>query len=151
MARVVMTYEQECLKCTTCKEYLPVTLFSPNPDKARGYQYTCNPCRKDARKEKDHLNGPDSKHYRKFKHLSVKYGLSKEGYMEMLKEQAHRCRICGLDEVDMLDTKLHVDHNHSTGLIRGLLCRACNHGVGNFKDSPELLAKAIDYLEKYDG
>lgn len=51
------------------------------------------------------------------------------------------CRICGL-----LD-KLVVDHNHSTGRLRGMLCSECNFGLGKFKDSKELLLKAFKYLE----
>lgn len=43
---------------------------------------------------------------------------------------------------------LHIDHDHRTGNIRGYLCRACNHGVGNFRDSPELLSVAIAYLSR---
>jgi hypothetical protein len=42
---------------------------------------------------------------------------------------------------------LSVDHNHATGEIRGLLCQACNHAIGKFKDKPELCRKAADYLE----
>ena len=43
--------------------------------------------------------------------------------------------------------RFHIDHDHSTGKVRGLLCTACNMGLGLFKDDPEMLLRAIDYLE----
>lgn len=46
--------------------------------------------------------------------------------------------------------RLHIDHNHGTGKYRGLLCDNCNIGLGHFKDSPALLAKAIEYLKRAD-
>lgn len=58
----------------------------------------------------------------------------------MLAEQDGRCKICGQLK------KLNVDHDHATGEVRGLLCHGCNVGIGFFRDSPELLRSAIDYL-----
>jgi hypothetical protein len=40
-----------------------------------------------------------------------------------------------------------VDHNHSSGKVRGLLCNRCNRAIGMFEDSPELLLSAISYLQ----
>ena len=53
------------------------------------------------------------------------------------------CHICG----DPLTTP-HVDHCHTTGLVRGILCNNCNTGIGMFRDNPELLRAAIDYLQR---
>lgn len=74
--------------------------------------------------------------------LKRKFGLSQEAYDEMFKAQDGRCAICG----EIPDSTLHVDHDHATKEIRGLLCRGCNTGLGNFKDSPDLLLKAMKYL-----
>jgi hypothetical protein len=80
--------------------------------------------------------------------LKSKYNLDLDGYEKKLKEQGHKCAICGVDEID-LDTKLAVDHDHKTNKVRDLLCRSCNVGLGNFKDSIRLLTYAIAYLDKH--
>lgn len=56
-----------------------------------------------------------------------------------------RCAMCGLEE-SKHNGLLHMDHDHATGMFRGWLCRTCNQGIGLLKDSPELLKKAISYL-----
>jgi hypothetical protein len=61
--------------------------------------------------------------------------------------QDGKCAICGVHEAYAPRKRLAVDHDHRTGAIRGLLCGNCNVGLGQFKDSPELLAAAIRYLE----
>jgi hypothetical protein len=55
------------------------------------------------------------------------------------------CKLCGVHQSD-LKVSLAVDHNHNTGKIRGLLCMTCNRALGLFKDSPELLEKAKQYI-----
>jgi hypothetical protein len=50
----------------------------------------------------------------------------------------------------MPEEKACIDHDHETGKPRGILCRMCNLGLGHFKDSPELLRKAAEYLERTD-
>lgn len=54
------------------------------------------------------------------------------------------CQICGVEFKDKI-TKQY-DHDHATGKVRGVLCRSCNYGLGNFKDNPVLLIKAQSYL-----
>ena len=74
------------------------------------------------------------------------YGLEPEEYNNLLKRQQHKCAICGVDEAD-LKMRLHVDHDHKNGHVRGLLCTNCNVGLGNFKDSQEFLLYALLYLQ----
>jgi len=81
-------------------------------------------------------------------HLKCTYNITLEEYNKKLQAQNHKCVICGTDETQ-LTRKLHVDHCHSTGKIRDLLCVHCNTGLGHFKESIENLAKAISYLEKH--
>ena len=69
------------------------------------------------------------------------------GFDEMYKTQNGKCLICGVTE-SCLGHRLAVDHCHTTGKIRGLLCKSCNTAIGNFKDNIDNLKNAIIYLEK---
>lgn len=81
------------------------------------------------------------------KRYKERYGITFEQYKQMLKNQNHKCAICGIDEVDSRNNKLCVDHCHTTGKVRMLLCHNCNCGLGHFQDNPELLIKASEYLK----
>lgn len=72
-----------------------------------------------------------------------KYGLTPEQLANVLMQG--RCAICGSTE------RLHIDHNHATGLVRERLCMDCNQGIGRFKEDPDLMLAAIAYLEKHNG
>lgn len=72
------------------------------------------------------------------------YGVYPETIAAMQAEQEGRCAICSKKP-----KRLVVDHNHSTGKIRALLCHCCNVGIGLFKENPGALAAAIRYLEKH--
>jgi hypothetical protein len=77
-------------------------------------------------------------------HLKQKYGLTVEDYERMLEAQGGGCAICGRPPRD--DISLHVDHDHETGLIRGLLCFPGNNAIGLMKDDPERLVRAAEYI-----
>lgn len=76
------------------------------------------------------------------------FGITIEDYKQMNEEQGGKCAICGSEIGDAMGNRLYVDHNHKTGKVRGLLCSDCNFGIGKFRDSPELMKKAIRYLEE---
>lgn len=71
------------------------------------------------------------------------YGISIEDYGRRFVEQGGRCAICDEPQSDKL---LVVDHDHQSGVVRGLLCGRCNTGIGQLRDSPMILARAIAYL-----
>ena len=76
------------------------------------------------------------------------YGIDGAEYDRMLSEQFGVCAICKSSNTgDKRGGRFHVDHCHSSGKVRGLLCLACNHGLGKFKDSIESLKRAIGYIE----
>lgn len=73
--------------------------------------------------------------------MRKKYGITFEQYEVMYANQQGKCSIC-LKHKD----RLAVDHCHSTGVVRGLLCRVCNTAIGMLKDDPTLVERALDYL-----
>lgn len=90
------------------------------------------------------------------KKLRNLYGFSVETAQIVLHEIKHgNCHICGRSAADSILKQgragLHVDHNHTTGKVRGLLCSHCNVGLGCYRDSTDLLSKAILYLQTRDG
>jgi len=80
--------------------------------------------------------------------MKLKYGITLEDYEILLKAQEGRCAICGIHE-DLLTRALAIDHCHTTGKIRGLLCNYCNPGLGSFRDSVKSLQAAIMYLQSH--
>lgn len=83
--------------------------------------------------------------------LKRRFGISLDEYNKLLEEQKGVCAICDKPETYTYRGKiknLSVDHDHSNGRIRGLLCYKCNLGIGQFEDSIELLDRAKQYLTK---
>jgi hypothetical protein len=84
-----------------------------------------------------------------------RYGLTEHCYKHLYKRQNGQCAICDRELRLAFDigighgTRANIDHCHKTGLTRALLCTRCNGGLGDFLDSPELLRKAADYLERH--
>jgi hypothetical protein len=77
--------------------------------------------------------------------IRYRFGLTSVKYYAILKDQGGVCKICG-NPPKGKQKRLCVDHDHKTGVIRGLLCEHCNRGLGCFKDDPALLGTAMDYL-----
>lgn len=94
--------------------------------------------------------------YSRWRKLKYIYNISKTQYNDLLERQHSRCAICGVHVDDLVfrtpkHRVLHVDHNHKTGEVRGLLCNDCNVMVGCSQDNTENLKKAIDYLQMKGG
>ncbi len=87
---------------------------------------------------------PEVKRRERAGHLMRKYGMTIEQYDAMLEAQGGGCYICGRPPRD--DISLHVDHDHSTGEIRGILCFRCNNALADFQEDTGLLRNAIGYL-----
>lgn len=87
-----------------------------------------------------------SRRYMHARRLKENFGLDRQDYQTMLVAQGGVCAICGLPPIE--DFALAIDHDHETGVIRGLLCRQCNVGIGNLRDDPALLRAALRYLER---
>lgn len=81
--------------------------------------------------------------------LKNKYKITLSDYNDLLLEQNGRCAICGKDrDFGGQGNKLHVDHDHKTGSVRGLLCNGCNVGLAHFGDNVNSLSSAIEYLRR---
>lgn len=94
------------------------------------------------RKNKERVQGHE---------IKTRFGISLDDYNKMMEDQQGVCKICGLPESKLdhrskLPRRLAVDHCHSTGKVRGLLCSDCNTALGLMKDNPKLLNEAIKYL-----
>ena len=140
------------LKCSTCKEDKDESCFHKAGNKKRGYQFSCISCRKKIKdKQKNSMTSEEWYLTQRQYWLKSKYGLNLEDYNNLVKEQNHKCAICDTDEVDSFKGLLFVDHCHTTGKIRGLLCHHCNTALGKFKDSESILMKAIEYVRKSNG
>lgn len=78
--------------------------------------------------------------------ILYEYGITLEGLEKLIALQDHKCPICSRP---LGDTKHVLDHSHELGRVRGVLCYACNIGLGKFQDSPILLDRALDYLSQF--
>lgn len=136
--------------CTACQQEKPLAAFSR--DTRRGYAARCKECRKiELRKWRDKnrqaYNAAERQRYAESpakweRHLRNKYGITVTDYMARLTAQEGRCAICKV----VAEKTLAVDHDHITGVIRGLLCAECNRMLGAAKDRPEVLAAGAAYL-----
>lgn len=128
-------------RCKVCKtEYERKRVMSDPEKKKRKYEQN----QKWKSKDPDRYKGTIFPS--KWKRLGI--DCTKEDYLKMLEKQNSVCAIC--KKVDMVNGKqvaLSVDHCHTTGKVRGLLCGSCNRGIGLLKDDPNLLNNAISYLQ----
>ena len=90
-------------------------------------------------------DNPNRKHTHWKTKLKLNFGITPEIYKEMYESQAGLCKICE-NEIEFIHKNTHVDHCHTTGKVRGLLCHHCNLGLGHFKDNIKSLSSAINYL-----
>ncbi len=136
-----------CTKCGNLKEF---TQFYKESSIARGYRYSCKDCEKS--RFINYLNKPGNRDKRNKTRRSWNrtkaYNFPPELFEERLMEQGNACAICG-SSTPGGKGEFHADHNHETSQPRGVLCHNCNVALGNFKDNPEILKAAIEYLKKY--
>lgn len=146
--------------CNTCQTTRPLAQFSKDTTKKNKYNSNC----KDCRIHKEYLRRQTGNYkvqlklYKSQEHVRLRekdnslkriFKISLNEYKAMLKKQNNKCAICKQKEVsDKAKRSLAVDHCHTTGKIRGLLCSNCNLGLGNLKDNIIYLNSAIEYLSQ---
>lgn len=139
-------------KCCQCKQELELTLdnFPANAYQLEGFSCYCHTCHNKNRRKYYKSDIEKSRKSRRKQVFKREYGITHEDYDRMELEQEGKCAICGGVPVNGRGKRLVVDHDHSTGQVRQLLCSACNFGIGNFNDNTELMNKAIQYLAKFN-
>jgi hypothetical protein len=142
--------------CTKCLQSLPLTEFYKDRRRKDGLQARCRRCYKAYNRERN-AKDPQAntqwqrEYHKKFPELTHRqrlrrqYGISLETYNMMIKAQCAACAICKSTDPGGRGY-WHVDHDHQTGLIRGLLCHFCNTGIGLLGEDPVRMARAIDYV-----
>lgn len=154
-----------CSKCKTEKES---TEFYKRNDRSSGLHSQCKDCTKEWKEAnaewlKEYRSQPETramqaKNTRRWR--LMKYSLTLEQYDQMALDQKNLCAICLRPETKGKGKvlPLAVDHDHSCCIegscgkcVRGLLCDNCNTGIARFKDSPETLRRAAEYLERHRG
>lgn len=132
-------------RCTKCKiEKDSSEFYGRSDEKGKGYWSHCKECVKAKRKIYVVENREKIKNY----DLKKNFGIDLDEYNAMYARQRGCCDICGKHSTEQ-NRALAVDHDHKTGELRSLLCDHCNHGLGKFSDSEEMLQRAIDYLKKH--
>ena len=130
--------------CFKCEDMYPIDCFNKHKGTKDGYQTQCRECIKEQR-QKWASNNPEKRRKRK---LWTKYRMTTEDYNKLMEDQNGKCKICGTKETRNKKYQfLPVDHCHTTGEVRGLLCDYCNVGLGRFEDDIERLERAISYLK----
>lgn len=122
--------------CRDCGQDLPPEEFPIARREKTGRHRYCKRChgtRCKASAEKHHGG-------RRGYLMKLRYGITEEEMKALLFAQGGLCAICGSAKA------AHVDHDHSSGDVRGVLCFNCNGGLGRFQDDPGVLEAAIAYL-----
>ena len=140
---------KECLSCRETKE---LSLFRRNNRTKDGFTSSCKKCLNLVRDAYYKAN-PEKNRERSIKQ---NYGISMEQLELLYEKQKGSCAICG-KHLDLYsnnkEDSLHVarvDHCHTTGKVRGLLCNHCNIGIGHMRDNIVLLRNAVQYLEEFE-
>jgi len=153
------------IACPQCQISKPITEFHKRRNRPKGFRLPCKKCANRAavakwKAGKKIKKPPAVSVYNRYTssekgkrtlfcyRLKYAYGITIEQYEEMLALQNHQCAICATDFAS-LERRPCIDHCHETGVVRGLLCGNCNSALGKFKDSPEMLQRAMEYLLKH--
>lgn len=139
-------------KCTKCFQEKVEALFSIRNKRTNVRRNICKPCSNAARRSSPnfglwHKNNKDhlQKYMRNFD-LKRHYGLTQDDFNQLLDSQGRMCQICRVTKPGGRG-RFHIDHDHKTSKIRGLLCTNCNVMLGNSKDNVSILEQAIKYLK----
>jgi hypothetical protein len=140
-------------RCRSCLADKSVSEFWVNRSTVDGLQAVCRECSKaDNYTYRSTTKGTIRVTMARFKSSLLKFSMSQSDYDAMLAKQNYVCAICQQPERVLhkgSPRRLAVDHCHTTGRVRGLLCCHCNHAIGKLKDDPQLIRRAADYVQSF--
>jgi hypothetical protein len=138
--------------CTACRQEKPLAEFWSDKRRKAGLMARCKSCKTHDRRTLRQRNpDADRKRYwanpqgERERHLIRKYGVTQADYDRMLSAQHGKCSVCRKTQKRAFD----VDHDHTTGEVRGLLCTSCNRMIGHAGDDPDNLERAAAYLRSF--
>ena len=137
----------EARRCSVCKDHKPVEVFPRlGGTRAHHRSSTCGACRVNYNRRRREVDPEHVYAIERRSKLKQQYGITPEKYDEMIASQGGGCAICGATEPGGRTKHFPVDHCHTTGAVRGLLCTKCNRGLGLFNDDAERMIRAANYL-----
>ena len=128
----------DLIRCPSCKALKPDADFPRNRATASGRATYCKPCHNRISKRNQEKTHGSVQQYM----LRYRYGLDSAQVAWMVLQQDGVCAICRKREAK------HVDHDHRSKMVRGILCFNCNRALGKFHDDVDLLQRAAEYLER---
>lgn len=138
----------ETRRCSVCNEVKPASAFTMRRTHRPGKLVSqCTPCKVERNRRYRMENRERVLEIERRSKLKIAYGLSVEIYNDMLAAQGGGCAICGVTKPGGRTNHFPVDHCHTTGVIRGLLCTKCNRGLGLFNDDTDRMERAVKYLK----
>lgn len=126
--------------CPRCEFYVPRIDFGNDRSSRDGLAPYCRPCMGGMQKTDNYRTAARARN------IMRNYGITMEQFDSMLAAQGGVCAICGGEPTGK---NWHVDHDHDTNAVRGILCNGCNTALGGMRDNPAILRAAADYLEKH--
>lgn len=134
--------------CPSCEKWLLHSAFYVSRAAPSGLAAHCRPCSRERAKQWGKDNPDRVRSNNRRNHFRAKYGIDEDVYDSMFRAQGAACAICRRRPLLHGVGTLHVDHDHATGRVRGLLCQGCNHMVGHARDSADVLERGAKYLRK---
>ena len=138
-------------KCKRCQLEKPLDAFSLHSGFKDGRNSVCKECKNKVAKQtyqRDPARILEKQRRRRRRETLRRYGITETEYTVLFESQDGVCAICGKAQ---FYRPLAVDHDHKTGVIRGLLCDRCNWVIGLLKDDPTILERGATYLRKRVG
>jgi hypothetical protein len=134
--------------CKKCGEVKPLEAYYEHPRTRDGRKGSCKACDAVKTNAWRRDNPERTKAINRRVKLKKNFGITPEQYDEMLAAQGGVCASCSTDKPGGPYGIFAVDHDHSTGKVRGLLCKNCNLAIGMLGDSAEGVRKALAYLTR---